>query len=240
MTTINGHTTRAVGTVLTAAIYNADHVNHVTNAQALNAAKMEGATPPVVDGGFVAWSGTGGNALKSAVSPPYVVGGTDVPISDGGTGQSTALLGFNALKQDMTEILSGVAEMATDAEIRAATTGAKAMMAEDLSTAAAAVALTHASPTTIDWAAGINFTWAITASVTLSNPTNGQPGTWRRLQITQDGTGSRVVTWGNQYVHPGGIDAVLSTTASAVDTLYIYCRTASIFEVHVGGKAWAT
>lgn len=37
--TIVPHTTRATGTVLTAAIYNADHQNHVTNAASLNAAK---------------------------------------------------------------------------------------------------------------------------------------------------------------------------------------------------------
>lgn len=37
MATINPHTTRATGTVLTAAIYNADHQNHITNANALNA-----------------------------------------------------------------------------------------------------------------------------------------------------------------------------------------------------------
>jgi len=36
MATINPHTTRATGTVLTAAIYNADHENHITNATALN------------------------------------------------------------------------------------------------------------------------------------------------------------------------------------------------------------
>lgn len=37
MVTINPHTTRATGTVLTAAIYNADHQNHVTNATTIDA-----------------------------------------------------------------------------------------------------------------------------------------------------------------------------------------------------------
>lgn len=41
MVAINPHTTRATGTVLTAAIYNGDHVNHVNNCNALNAAKLE-------------------------------------------------------------------------------------------------------------------------------------------------------------------------------------------------------
>jgi hypothetical protein len=70
MTTIAGHTTRANGTILTAAIYNADHVNHVTNAQALNNTKMEGATPPVADGHAVVWNGTSGNLLRTAGFAP--------------------------------------------------------------------------------------------------------------------------------------------------------------------------
>lgn len=41
MAIIIPHTTRAAGTVLTASIYNADHVNHVTNANSLNTAKLE-------------------------------------------------------------------------------------------------------------------------------------------------------------------------------------------------------
>lgn len=66
MATINQHTTRAAGTILTAAIYNADHVNHVSNAQNLNNDKLEGATPPVVDGHAVLWQGTSGAAMKTA------------------------------------------------------------------------------------------------------------------------------------------------------------------------------
>ena len=41
MTAISPHITRATGTILTAAIYNADHVNHVNNANALNNDKIE-------------------------------------------------------------------------------------------------------------------------------------------------------------------------------------------------------
>lgn len=66
MTTITGHTTRASGTILTAAIYNADHVNHVTNSTALNTGKIEGVAGPVVDGEGILWSGTGGATVKTA------------------------------------------------------------------------------------------------------------------------------------------------------------------------------
>lgn len=70
MTSISPHTTRANGTVLSATIYNADHTNHVANAQALNAGKIEGATPPVVDGHGVVFDGTSGSAVRSLGSSP--------------------------------------------------------------------------------------------------------------------------------------------------------------------------
>ncbi len=66
MTTINSHTTRAAGTILTATIYNTDHVNHVLNAQNLNAGKIEKATAPVVDGEAVFFSGTGAATVKAS------------------------------------------------------------------------------------------------------------------------------------------------------------------------------
>lgn len=70
MTTITGHTTRAAGTVLTAAIYNTDHVNHVTNATNLNSTKLEGAAGPVVDGHGVIFNGTSGAALRTLAAAP--------------------------------------------------------------------------------------------------------------------------------------------------------------------------
>lgn len=74
MTTLSPHTTRANGTILTATIYNNDHVNHVTNAQALNNGKIEGATPPVVDGHAILFDGTGGNTARSAGAAPRLIG----------------------------------------------------------------------------------------------------------------------------------------------------------------------
>lgn len=65
MTIITGHTTRAPGTILTAAIYNTDHTVHIANANALNATKIEGATPPVVAGHVVVFADTSGAAIAS-------------------------------------------------------------------------------------------------------------------------------------------------------------------------------
>lgn len=131
-----------------------------------------------------------------------------------------------------TESAAGLVEMATDAEIYAATSGNKAIMAQDLSTASAAVALTDAATISFDWTAGINRTVTLGGNRTLGNPSNGIAGTWRRIQVTQDGTGSRTLAYGNQYVFPGGTEPVLTTAAASVDVLNIYCRTSSIFEVY--------
>lgn len=101
MTTISGHTTRATGTILTAAIYNFDHNNHVNNANALNAGKIEGVTPPVVAGNFMVFADTSGNAAaESGVGP-----GTFLPLSGGTmTGRiNQALAGFEGVnKNDIT------------------------------------------------------------------------------------------------------------------------------------------
>lgn len=61
----------------------------VTNdIPAANQVYNENAT--VTDGHAVLFDGTTGRKLKSAGAAPYVAGGTDVPVADGGTGASTA------------------------------------------------------------------------------------------------------------------------------------------------------
>lgn len=126
----------------------------------------------------------------------------------------------------------GTLVKASVSEVRSAGGTNRAVTADLLESAAAFVALTDAAPTALDWDSGINFTWTIGGNRTLSNPTNGQPGTWRTIEITQDGTGSRILTLGNQYRAPGGTSTiVLSTAAGAIDVLQIYCKTASLFYV---------
>lgn len=138
-----------------------------------------------------------------------------------------------------TEEAAGLLELATSAQIYASTAGIFALTAEDLDTAAVPVELTDAATIAFDWAAGINRFVTLGGNRTLGNPTNGKPGQHRRIQFNQDATGSRTITWDTQYVHPGGNNAVLSTAANAIDTIYIYCRSSTVFEVNVNGKAWA-
>lgn len=236
MSTITGHTTRATGTVLTAAIYNADHNNHVSNAIALNTDKLEGATPPVVDGHGAVFSGTSGAEIKTLGRVPG-----DMNKADNLSGLASNATAFSTIKQAATETATGVTEQATTGEVRSSATGNLFIRPQSIEEASAAVALDNSGATiALDWDTGINFTMTMDGNYTLSNPTNGQPGTWRTILFTQDGTGNRTLAFGNQYRFPFGENTVLSTAAAAEDRISIFCRTASIFEVYGIGIGLAT
>ena len=83
---------------------------------------------------------------------------------------------------------------------------------------------------TIDCALSNVFETTLTANITtptLSNPHDGQTINWF---ITQDGTGSRTMTWGSSVKFPGGsVNGALSTTASAVDLVVLTYRTTTGF-----------
>jgi hypothetical protein len=121
-------------------------------------------------------------------------------------------------------------DKASDANVRASASN-KVVTTDLIESASADVALTDAATVAVDWDTGINFTVTLGASRALGNPTNGQPGTWRTITVSQDGTGSRALTYGNQYQFAGGTEPVLTTTAAAVDFLNIYCKSASVFYV---------
>lgn len=228
MTVLTSHTTRANGTVLTAAIYNFDHNVHIGNAQALDAAKMEGATPPVADGAFVVFDGTAGNAIRASGVTPYVQGGAPVAIADGGTGQITAAAAFGALKQVASATATGVVEHATDAEVRAATTGNLVMIASHLESAAAIVTLTDAATIALDWDTGINFIVSLTANRALGNPTNGQIGTWRTIRVLGNDATDRTLTFGANY---SGVPVLTDIDSGKQYLLSIFCYGTNQFMV---------
>lgn len=127
------------------------------------------------------------------------------------------------------ETVEGGVEMATDAEIRAAATGAKAIMAQDLETAAAGVALSSSSNlTAVDWDTGIFFTLTLSENTTISNPTNGQPGTFRTIYVV-GASGTRTVGFGNQFL--GEVPSITDVTTTKGYLLSIACLTASHFVV---------
>ena len=133
-----------------------------------------------------------------------------------------------ALIDSLVAAAGGMAK-ATVAQVRAAVADV-IITADHLETASALVALTDAATIAVDWDSFINGTVTLGDNRTLGNPTNGQPGTWRTIIFTQDGTGSRTLALDTQYATPGGT-LTLTTTAGAVDVLSIFCRTATSFYV---------
>jgi hypothetical protein len=77
---------------------------------------------------------------------------------------------------------------------------------------------------TVNWdhAFGNVALWAIAGNRTVAAPTNLAVGS-SALRLTQDGTGSRTVTWNAIFKWSAGAAPVLSTAANAVDVLaFIY------------------
>lgn len=91
----------------------------------------------------------------------------------------------------------------------------------------AVVALTAGSTVSIDFATSNNFSLSPTQSFTLANPTNAVAGQSGVIAITQDGTGSRVISWGTNFKAAGGTKPVLTTTAGAVDYISYYVESAT-------------
>jgi hypothetical protein len=120
---------------------------------------------------------------------------------------------------------------ATIADVRSAASSDKHISPDLLETASAFVALTDGANISFDWDVGINRSVTLGGNRTLDNPTNGQPGTWRTVIVTQDGTGDRTLAFGTNYEFPGGAAPTLTTAAAAVDVLSILCVTASLFYV---------
>jgi hypothetical protein len=173
----------------------------------------------VTDGQLAVFVGTDGATITGALddaSPP-------APIT------SADLLTGAALP-DASESARGLVEMATDAEIRSAATGAKAVMAQDLETASAFVALTETSgAVAVDWDAFINGEVTVDQATVISNPTNGQPGTFRTILVKgNDGT-DRTITFGNQFL--GEVPTITDADSGRWYLLTIMCITATHFVV---------
>ena len=90
--------------------------------------------------------------------------------------------------------------------------------------------LTDGATITPDFAVANNFSVTLGGNRTLANPSNITAGQSGCIYITQDGTGSRTLSYGSQYDFEGGTAPTLTTTANAVDVLVYSVRTTgSIF-----------
>lgn len=156
---------------------------------------------------FVAGGYTDENA-RDAIGTALTAGnGIDITVNDGA---------------DTITIDVDVSEVeATDSEMWTGTSTTKAVTPNKIFDAAVAQTLTDGATVTPDFNTGLNFEWTIGGNRTLANPTNTKNGQSGTIRITQDGTGTRVITYGANWRFPGGAAAsgVLSTGAGDTDLL---------------------
>lgn len=94
----------------------------------------------------------------------------------------------------------------------------KLLTADKVWSAAGAVGLTDAATIALDLSTGLNFSVTLGGSRTLGNPSNVKDGQTGYIKFTQDGTGTRVLSFGANWKNTSG--KVLSTVAGTIDVLY--------------------
>ena len=85
--------------------------------------------------------------------------------------------------------------------------------------AAVVVGLAQAGTIAVDLNAGLNFTTTMTGNRTLGNPTNQKVGQSGVIELVQDGTGGRTLTFGSAWKFANGVVPSLSTAPGARDYL---------------------
>ena len=91
----------------------------------------------------------------------------------------------------------------------------------------AITALTDAATITPDFDDNNNFSVTLGGNRTLANPSNITAGQSGVIVVTQDGTGSRTLSFGSNFKFAGGTAPTLTTTASAVDVIAYFCESTS-------------
>lgn len=81
--------------------------------------------------------------------------------------------------------------------------------------------------TTLNFSSSNNFSFTLTGSIVLNNPTGVTTGQSGVIYIQQDGSGSRTVGFGSHWDFPNSTAPTLSTGANALDVLTYSVRTST-------------
>lgn len=175
-------------------------------------------------------------AATTSLSPLRIPHGTAHSAPTDGDLWTTST-GLYARINGATVLFSTLAQ-ATASQVWTGTSQTTAITPYALFQAADAVALSDGATITPNFNTGLNFTVTLGGNRTLANPTNAKDGQSGLIIVSQDGTGSRTLSYGANYRFPGGAAAsgVLSTTASAKDIIayhveggLIYCSLQKAF-----------
>jgi hypothetical protein len=95
----------------------------------------------------------------------------------------------------------GVIEQATASEVRSAATGNLAITPSLIESASDPVTLSEVSgAVALDWNAFINGIVVVDQATVISNPTNGQPGTYRCVLVKGNNSTDRTITFDTQFL----------------------------------------
>ena len=95
------------------------------------------------------------------------------------------------------------------------------------SSAGAIGTLTDAANVAVDLSTFNNYSITLGGNRNIDNPTNLQPGQSGVIFITQDGTGSRTLSWSSYWKFSGNTAPTLTTTGGSVDAILYVVRTST-------------
>ena len=143
-------------------------------------------------------------------------------VTSGGTGLSSVMSGV---------ILRGAG---ANPMVASNLTDSGTLVSSATATVATPFALTDGATITPDGTHD-NYTLTLTGDHTMLNPAVLTPGQNQTYQITQDGTGSRTLTWGGDFFWMSGAPPLLNSAASAVT--FISCKVATASALYCAGGA---
>lgn len=127
---------------------------------------------------------------------------------------------------DLSANRSFALDKASNAQVAAGTLN-KALTA-DLIPSASAWSSVGSNTVAIDWNSALTFERVATGNITVSNPTNGQPGTVRYLRLLGNNSTQRSISFGNQFT--GALpDRSVNNAQRCI--LVIVCETTTSFTV---------
>lgn len=162
-----------------------------------------------------------------AAATPF--GGTELfPIVQGGVNRSvnfTNLLSQVAPGANVSSALQ--AAIATGANVQAGTSSTNLVVPSALAGSAAVQTLTDGATINWDVSAGYNAKVTLGGNRTMAAPTNVQAGMTYVLEVIQDATGSRTVTWNSAFRWGTPGTPTLTTTANKTDLVVCFAADAT-------------
>lgn len=195
------------------------------------------ATSFLIGNSTVAWSGnstqvqTANSTIAATLTPGGLAVGANVII-----GFANVTVGATIVNNSGISAAAFIgAGIATAAQYWANTAG-KVITSDVLNQSGAYTTLTDAASIVWDMSTGINFAVTLGGNRTLANPSAVVVGRSGILKVVQDGTGTRTLSYGANYVFDSDVAPVISTTASKENYLFWHAVTATRILITLAAK----